>query len=115
MKPAKKKTVKKSNKSKSRSVAPLKKKATSKKSTRIPRAGKPVTAKGKLSETAALKKIKTENLRLTGQLEQKKRQLEIEAALESVRARTMAMQKSEELEDAAQLLFKQVQSLGIPA
>ena len=89
MKPAKKKSVKKSNKGKSHSVAPLKKKAASKKSIRIPGSTKPVTAKGKLSETAAFKKIKTENLRLTGQLEQKKRQLEIEAALEIVRARTI--------------------------
>jgi signal transduction histidine kinase len=37
----------------------------------------------------------------------------IEAALERVRARTMAMQKSAELQDASLLLFQQVQSLGI--
>jgi hypothetical protein len=36
-------------------------------------------------------------------------------ALERVRARTMAMQKSDELPEAANLLFQQVQSLGMPA
>ena len=43
------------------------------------------------------------------------REAQIEAALERVRARTMAMQKSDELQQAASLLFHQVQSLGIPA
>ncbi|WP_166965567.1 ATP-binding protein [Yeosuana marina] len=43
------------------------------------------------------------------------REAQIEAALEKVRSRTMAMQKSEELPDAANVLFHQVQSLGIPA
>jgi signal transduction histidine kinase len=43
------------------------------------------------------------------------REAEIELALERVRARTMAMQKSDELPDAAILLFQQVQSLGMPA
>jgi signal transduction histidine kinase len=42
------------------------------------------------------------------------REAQIEAALERVRSRTLTMQKSEELEDAANILFKQVQSLGIP-
>jgi signal transduction histidine kinase/ketosteroid isomerase-like protein len=42
------------------------------------------------------------------------REAEIELALERVRARTMAMQKSEELQDTANLLFKQVNALGIP-
>ena len=37
----------------------------------------------------------------------------IELALERVRARTMAMHQSEELSDAASLLFQQVQSLGV--
>jgi hypothetical protein len=35
--------------------------------------------------------------------------------MERVRARTMAMQKSDELPEAANLLFLQVQSLGMPA
>ncbi|MEQ1798615.1 MAG: ATP-binding protein [Lacibacter sp.] len=40
---------------------------------------------------------------------------QIELALERVRARTMAMQHSNELPDAATILFQQVQSLGMPA
>jgi signal transduction histidine kinase/ketosteroid isomerase-like protein len=43
------------------------------------------------------------------------REAEIELALERVRARTMAMQKSDELPGAATLLFNQIQSLGMPA
>ena len=43
------------------------------------------------------------------------REARIEAALERVRARTMAMQHSSELADAATLLFQQMQPLGIPA
>ncbi|HEU4903087.1 MAG TPA: hypothetical protein VFT06_09850, partial [Flavisolibacter sp.] len=41
------------------------------------------------------------------------REAQIEAALERVRARTMAMQKSGELTEVAELLFKQVNNLGI--
>ena len=43
------------------------------------------------------------------------REAQIELALERVRARTMAMQHSNELPDAATILFQQVQSLGMPA
>jgi len=43
------------------------------------------------------------------------RETQIELALEKVRNTTMAMQKSEELPDAANKLFLQVQQLGIPA
>ena len=43
------------------------------------------------------------------------REAQIELALERVRARTMAMQRSDELPQAANNLFLQVQSLGIPA
>ena len=43
------------------------------------------------------------------------KEAEIELALERVRARTMAMQKSEELPEAANVLFQQVQTLGMPA
>ncbi|MBL7861871.1 MAG: nuclear transport factor 2 family protein, partial [Cyclobacteriaceae bacterium] len=43
------------------------------------------------------------------------KEAQIQLALERVRARTMAMQKSEELPEAAALLFQQVQSLGMPA
>jgi signal transduction histidine kinase len=49
----------------------------------------------------------------TAELVQKNRELEIEAALERVRARTMAMQKSDELAKVASLLFQQVKALGI--
>ncbi len=40
---------------------------------------------------------------------------QIELALERVRARTMAMHTSDELPQAANLLFQQIQSLGMPA
>jgi signal transduction histidine kinase len=42
------------------------------------------------------------------------REAQIEAALERVRARTMAMQRSEELLDVASILFQQVKALGVP-
>ncbi|CAN5634391.1 hypothetical protein BH10BAC3_BH10BAC3_27550 [soil metagenome] len=42
------------------------------------------------------------------------REAEIELALERVRARTMAMQQSEELQDAASLMVQQIQTLGVP-
>ena len=48
------------------------------------------------------------------QAEAQAREARIEAALERVRSRTMTMQRSDELQDAAILLFKQVQELGIP-
>ena len=41
------------------------------------------------------------------------RESQIETALERVRSRTMAMQRSDELKDAALLLFQQVQSFGV--
>jgi len=43
------------------------------------------------------------------------REAMIEAALEKVRSRTMGMQSSRELPQAANLLFQQIQSLGMPA
>ncbi len=43
------------------------------------------------------------------------RESQIQLALERVRARTMAMQRSDELPETANLLFKQVQELGMPA
>ena len=52
------------------------------------------------------------NAELEKELAAKNRELEIEAALESVQARTMAMQKSEELTDDSKLLFQQLQTLG---
>jgi signal transduction histidine kinase len=47
------------------------------------------------------------------QAEAQAREAQIEAALERVRSRTMAMQRSQELMQAAELLFQQVQSLGV--
>jgi signal transduction histidine kinase len=43
------------------------------------------------------------------------REAQIEAALERVRSRTMGMQRSDELQEAAMLLFQQVVTLGVPA
>tara|TARA_R110002167_G_scaffold253623_3_gene459947 strand:- start:80 stop:5902 length:5823 start_codon:yes stop_codon:yes gene_type:complete len=43
------------------------------------------------------------------------REAQIEMALEKVRSRTMAMQHSKELPEAANVLFTEVQNLGIPA
>ncbi|MBI1342039.1 MAG: hypothetical protein GC171_03785 [Terrimonas sp.] len=43
------------------------------------------------------------------------REAKIEMALEKIRSRTMAMQHSDELPEAANLLFLEVQALGIPA
>src|SRR6266487_1408755 len=45
-------------------------------------------------------------------VEAQNRELEIEGSLERVRARTMAMHQSEELNEAALLLFQQAKSLG---
>ena len=47
--------------------------------------------------------------------EAQSREAQIQLALERVRARTMAMQRSDELNDVAALLFKQVKDLGIKA
>ncbi len=43
------------------------------------------------------------------------RESQIQLALERVRARTMSMQHSNELPDAANILFQQMQTLGMPA
>jgi signal transduction histidine kinase len=48
------------------------------------------------------------------QAEAQAREAKIEAALERVRSRTMAMQRSEELVDVASILFQQVKALGVP-
>ena len=48
------------------------------------------------------------------QAEAQARESEIEAALERIRSRTMAMHSSHELPEVANLLFIQIQSLGIP-
>ena len=48
------------------------------------------------------------------QAEAQAREAQIELSLERVRARTMAMQKSDELQDVAILLFQQMNVLGVP-
>ena len=48
------------------------------------------------------------------QAEAQAREAKIETALERVRSRTMAMQRSDELKHAASLLFQQVRTLGVP-
>ena len=48
------------------------------------------------------------------QVEAQARESQIQLALERVRARTMAMQRSDELQDAALILFQQIQALGVP-
>jgi signal transduction histidine kinase/tetratricopeptide (TPR) repeat protein len=50
-----------------------------------------------------------------GEIEKQKREADIETALERVRTRTMAMQKSEELTEVAAVLFQQVSGFGIKA
>src|SRR6056297_416864 len=47
--------------------------------------------------------------------EDQAREAKIEAALEKVRSRTMGMQSSDELPEVANLLFLEIQALGIPA
>lgn len=66
-----------------------------------------------------IQKLWDENIRLqhavserTAELERKNRELAIESALERVRSRTMAMQKSTELNEVAAVLFEQIRLLG---
>ncbi|MBT8219383.1 MAG: nuclear transport factor 2 family protein, partial [Bacteroidia bacterium] len=46
--------------------------------------------------------------------EEQAREAQIEAALERIRSRTMAMHSSDELQEAAILLFHEIQDLGLP-
>src|SRR3569833_398614 len=59
------------------------------------------------------KSLKAKNAQLEKELTFKSRELEIEAALERVRSRAMAMHKTDELLDAAELLYKELTNLGI--
>ncbi|MBY0432856.1 MAG: nuclear transport factor 2 family protein, partial [Cyclobacteriaceae bacterium] len=68
----------------------------------------------------ASEKIEKENLELrdavkrrTVELEHKNRELAIEAAMEKVRARSLAMQKPEELVEVAEVLRKEMGALGV--
>lgn len=75
------------------------------------------TAEG---EAFAFDALKSENVKLkkavadrTRQLEQKNRELEIEAALERVRARSLAMHHTSELQDVVNVVAQQLQQMGM--
>jgi signal transduction histidine kinase/ketosteroid isomerase-like protein len=75
--------------------------------------------KAKEGENLAIDRITKENLELktaikrrTIELEHKNRELEIEAALERVRTRTMAMQKSDELLEVIAIVAEQLKLLS---
>ncbi|WP_159039907.1 ATP-binding protein [Christiangramia fulva] len=77
-------------------------------------------SKAQEGETIGFEQVSKENQELrdaikrrTAELENKNRELEIETALERVRARTMAMQHSNELTEASEILDEQVRALGI--
>ena len=72
-------------------------------------------------ETFAFDSIQAENKKLrdsiksrTLELERKNRELEIEAALERVRSRMMAMQKTDDLQDVINKVYHQLKRLNIP-
>ncbi len=71
-------------------------------------------------ETLALEKITKENLELrdavkrrTIELENKSKELEIEAALERVRAVAMGMKKPEDMLDVCRMITKQLEGFGV--
>jgi signal transduction histidine kinase len=77
-------------------------------------------AKAQVGENIAIEKISAENLQLrdavkrrTVELEYKNRELEIEAAMEKVRVRSLAMQKPEELAEVAEVLRNEMGALGV--
>jgi len=77
-------------------------------------------AKAEEGQTIGTEKIAAENQMLreavkrrTYELEQKNRELEIEAALERVRARSIVMQKSEELLHVVQTLYGELKTLQV--
>ncbi len=70
-------------------------------------------------ENINIDEVAAENRRLkkavedrTRELEQKNRALEIEASLERVRSRSMAMHQSSEMLEVAHILFQEIRSLG---
>jgi len=76
-------------------------------------------SKAQEGEAYGLEQIRTENIQLrdavkrrTVELENKNRELEIETALERVRAVAMAMRKPEDLPGIGETLFKELKSLG---
>ena len=89
-----------------------KKGATAEKSgTASARTHKTFAADRNRKDSAALKKIETKNWQLTRELEQKNRELKIEAALEKVRAASSAMVKTEELSRVVSVMYKQFELL----
>ena len=76
--------------------------------------------KAQEGDNIAIEKVSAENLQLrdavkrrTVELEQMNRELAIEAAMEKVRARSLAMQKPEELAEVAEVLRKEMGALGV--
>ena len=76
-------------------------------------------SKTKEGENIAIEKISEENLQLrdavkrrTAELENKNRELEIEAALEKVRAAAMSMRTPEELQLVGEVIFDELKALG---
>ncbi len=76
--------------------------------------------KAQEGENIAIEKISAENLQLrdavkrrTVELEHKNRELAIEAAMEKVRVRSLAMQKPEELAEVAEVLRNEMGALGV--
>ena len=65
------------------------------------------------NEKKLLEELRSENAELRKQVEKHTREAEIQLALERVRARTMAMQESEELAEASAVLFEQMKLLGV--
>jgi hypothetical protein len=59
------------------------------------------------------KELKKELKKKSSALEKLKRELKIEAALEEVRARAMAMKKSEELKDVVTVVNERLRELGV--
>ena len=61
------------------------------------------------------KLLRLRNAELEKELAQKIRDLEIEAALEKVRSRSLAMHKTSELQEVVNLVFENLLAMGIEA
>ncbi len=60
-----------------------------------------------------LKNLQNEQQKLSTELQQKNRELEIEAALEAVRSRSLVMYETEELVDVVTVVFQKLEELGL--
>src|SRR5210317_754317 len=67
--------------------------------------------KEQVSGQNSVKELKAMLVQQASELELKNRELEIEAALERVRSRTMSMRKSDELQHLVSVVFEQLQQL----